>query len=51
VFGGLLGCLIWLGIGDRLPVQKPQKWSMATNILIYAASSMFVIYIVIFFWA
>jgi hypothetical protein len=51
VFGGVLGCLIWLGVGDRLPVQKPQKWSMATNILIYAASSMFVIYIVIFFWA
>jgi hypothetical protein len=21
VFGGLLGCLIWLGIGDRLPVH------------------------------
>ena len=35
VFGGLLGCLIWLGVGDRLPIQRPEKWPTVTNLLIY----------------
>jgi hypothetical protein len=50
VFGGLLGCLIWLGVGDRLPIRRPDKWSTAMNLLIYAVASMFVIYTGIFFW-
>jgi len=50
VFGGLLGCLIWLGVGDRLPIRRPDKWSTAMNLLIYAGASMFVIYTSIFFW-
>ena len=50
VFGGLLGCLIWLGVGDRLPIQRPDKWPTVTNLLIYAGASMFVIYMGIFFW-
>ncbi|MDC0465097.1 hypothetical protein OAN31_05740 [Pseudomonadales bacterium] len=50
VFGGLLGCLIWLGVGDLLPIRRPDKWSTAMNLLIYAGTSMFVIYTGIFFW-
>ena len=50
VFGGLLGCLIWLGVGDRLPIQRPEKWSTVMNLLIYAGASMFVILHGIFFW-
>ena len=50
VFGGLLGCLIWLGAGDRLPIRRPEKWSTMMNLLIYAAASMFIIYTGIFFW-
>jgi len=50
VFGGLLGCLVWLGVGDRLPIQRPEKWPTVTNLLIYTGASMFVIYMGIFFW-
>ena len=50
VFGCLLGCLIWLGVGDRLPIQRPEKWSTVMNLLIYAGASMFAIYTGIFFW-
>ncbi|MDG1113934.1 MAG: hypothetical protein P8N63_09200 [Pseudomonadales bacterium] len=50
VFGGLLGCLIWLGAGDRLPIRRPEKWSTMMNLLIYAGASMFIIYTGIFFW-
>lgn len=50
VFGSLLGCLIWLGLGNRFPLQQPKKWSILINLLIYAGSSGFVIYTCIFFW-
>ena len=50
VFGGLLGCLIWLGVGDRLPIQRLEKWPTVANLLIYTGASMFVIYMGIFFW-
>ena len=50
VLGGLLGCLIWLWVGNRLPIRQSEKWSMAMNLLIYAGISVFVIYTCIFFW-
>ena len=50
VFGGLLGCLIWLGVGDQLPIRRPEKWSTLMNLLVYAGAAMLVIYMGIFFW-
>lgn len=45
----ILGCCLWLVIGDQLPPGEETKWPAANNIFVYAASLVLPVYLVIFF--
>jgi hypothetical protein len=51
VLGIVLACLIWLKIGNQLPVSGNQKWPMPINLLIYCLLCAGVIFILSFLLA
>lgn len=48
VLGSLLGCALWLVIGDRLPPRRTEKWSALGNIVLYAGGIATSLYVLIF---
>ena len=45
----ILGCCVWLVLGDKFPVNEEQKWPPLNNIVCYAAIVFLPIYLAIFF--
>ena len=44
VFGGLMGCVVWLVVGSQLPLKQLEKWPDLANIASYALASGVLIY-------
>lgn len=49
VLSMLLGCLLWLVIGDRFPLKASEKFPPLNNIVIYVLCLFLPIYCTIFF--
>lgn len=45
----ILGCCVWLVLGERFPVKSEDKWPVTNNIACYSAILLAPIYLVIFF--
>ena len=45
----ILGCCVWLVIGDTFPLNDGDKWPTANNIFIYAVMLLVPVYLIIFF--
>jgi len=45
----ILGCCVWLVLGDKLPFKEEQKWPPLNNIVCYAGAVFLPIYLAIFF--
>ena len=44
----LLGCALWLAVGNQLPVNDEEKWPAIANILSYAVAIAATLYLFIF---
>ena len=44
----ILGGLVWLAAGDRLPPGSDRKWDSRQNVLVYVAILWVVVYIIVF---
>ena len=49
VLSVMLGCAIWLVIGDRFPLGDGPKWETQGNIAIYAGMILIPVYLLIFY--
>jgi xanthine/uracil permease len=45
----ILGCCVWLALGDRFPAGNEQKWPALNNIVCYGVILVIPVYLVIFF--
>jgi len=45
----ILGCVVWLIIGDKFPIKQDLKFPPLNNIVIYALSLLVPTYLLIFF--
>ena len=45
----ILGCVAWLAVGDRFPINEEQKWPPLNNIVCYAGVVFVPVYLAIFF--
>jgi hypothetical protein len=45
----ILGCCIWLVLGEMFPLKEEQKWPVMNNIVCYSAVLVLPIYLLIFF--
>ncbi len=45
----ILGCCIWLVIGNKFPVKSEDKWPPLNNIVFYGVMVVVPVYLVIFF--
>ena len=49
VVSAILGCLLWLVIGDKFPLRNEFKFTPLNNIVIYGALALVPVYLFIFF--
>ena len=47
----VLGCCLWLVVGETLPVNQEEKWPLTSNIICYSLVLLPLIYLIIFFLA
>jgi len=48
ITSAVLGCVLWLAIGDRFPIREEIKFPPLNNIVIYALLLILPIYMTIF---
>ncbi len=45
----ILGCCVWLVLGEKFPVKDDQKWPPLNNIVCYGMILAVPVYLIIFF--
>jgi hypothetical protein len=46
----ILGCCVWLVLGERFPVGDEQKWPTLNNIVCYGLILLVPVYLTFFFY-